>query len=869
MKRYAFLNICILFSVIFGALSCSDMAIPEKVSVKTDAKYSYNAGKVNTELSEYIDLRKQLSDGLGDKATVYDYQPNNTNIQYYLINYPVMETSLDLSDYLNSSSTGFNQEGSYTLTIPTVSGTETKNITITSSDIVSKLAISDVNLTVVESGSTDPIEITSNILPTINISIEAGSASFESGMLKLTLTPPSTTSASFERTVTAKLLDSAGNVISTSGSVNAIGTNANELSLSLAGKTLSGNMKISFSGSVKGGTASQQDVFTAACTFSTDCKLSKVTGLTTTTNASSINTSITISSDPLKTATIGTGSLTVKAIMPSGCTGLSASFDSSNDLTINGALTHVSSFTNVVSSGYLLDKRLDLSGATLTPGTLSITGNVIFSLSNATLVFSNGNVGLGVNVDYEITKLTSAKVKVASVPKVSISEDLSSLGISDVVTSITNAVITLNGTYKNTFPTGNDIVLNLSSTNPGIDSLQENGNSATITATGSTDATSSSIHKTSKHTFTISSDTIDISMTAGLPSQETVGTETFATFTNIVPGSEYKLSFSFSSDIDFDSAEVSVTAIKSKLTTSQEVDLSSFDIGEIFDSVPEGITGLDGIKFDTIPVYLYAVAPTTISNEFTSNKITLAANYKDTNDTSQTTNLLNNADISFVTSLPSFADENTTYKEDLDSSNCSVKVASGFEDIINNRASNLKLAYTVTLGSSNSTVTIHSSDLESTSTVSMMAVIAIPLSVMLEDDVVYEVYNDTSDLFKRSQATESDSKISEILSAIESFTISSTVQNSTGLPLQVQITDTASGLNKTFSFTENSTLTLTNEEIQNILSAYPFAPVIKAVITKPADNSTYYRITRDAQFTSNIVFDVKTNGTISVFGEDK
>lgn len=861
MGLKTFLRTSLLF-VPLVALSCGQLTVPQSVAIKTNAAYEASVGTVSKKLSEYADIKEIFSKALNGKGEVFDYQPNNTDNQIYGIKYPVKDLKLDLSDALNQTDS-VSKSGEYELAVLDVSGSAEKTIQVDSSAITEKLAFPESALTVVESDTT--VSVTSDIFPSINMEMEkAQTVTYKSGALKITLTPPSSVTSTFERKIKISLKANDGTILTTSNENKVVGTAPNVLSLPLTGVTLPKQFTIVFTGTVSGGNVGQLDSFTVKTAVSSDAIISKITGVTLNTESETLLQTFSIPAEKISSARIASGTLDIESPLPTGCTGLNIAFASDEPLGISGGLVASKSFEDKTDSNKILSKALNLSGSVLTPSLpVSVSGKYNFNLENATLVFDeSGKINILLNAKYAVTKFEEATIAITEEEKqqlnVSVNQKLSEISGVEAISSIKQAVFTVSPTYKNNFPLGNDISLVVSSTNPGMQgTVDENTDSVPAGATVSAE------HKTTAKDYSIATDSILLDAKVTLP-----GDGTNVTLKNLETGNTYKFEYSFNMKLDFDEVTVSMQKIKDTIgTTSGEVDLSDFNLKKLLEKVPEKVTGLDGLNFEKIPVYFYATAPRAISDNFSSAKIGMSAKYKDSSDVQQTKELVpEGTELKFFANAP-LIDVNETYKEDLDAKDCSVKIEK-FTDVVNARGTELKLNYSVDLGSDSDSVTIRKADIEDGATVQILAIIVLPLNFSLEDDLAYELYNEpTKDLLQRSSAT-GNKKLNEIVHAIESFSLKSNISNNTGLPMKMNVSEPSTGMNKDFLFEQNSSFVLNQSEISSIVETYPYAPKVTVLVPKPASGE-FYRIKRDASFTALATFLVKTNGTITLFGEAK
>lgn len=876
-------------AVIFMSTSCGNMAIPSSLSVKTDAEYNFTIGTIEKDLSELSsDLKNNLNEKLstagsdGVTAKLYDYQPNNTTMQEYLIEYPVSDYSLDLSSYLNDgSNTGFSQSGSYAQSVPKIDQTFSFDETITSTQVMNAVGAPAPtgDITIIEPGAlyTETAPATLDKYGKIWIKVvinNISSMTFASGDLTITLTPTGTPSDSFGKIVTASLVDASNNEVSNATSSKVMGNNVISLKIPLSGKTIGKTMQLNFGGSMWGGNMSQSDAYAVTSQF-TNAVLAEATGVTVNVDSFTIGDTegTDLSIAPVVSAIIDTGTLNISSQIPSGWTGVSCSLTPS----ITGALTAGAgkTFTNASdTSGYLFNKTLDLKNSSLLAGSkIYVSGTAEFSLSNATILFSAGNASFTVNGSCSVQKLSKAVVTVTTQPAYTVNKTLSSLDIASIVNKINNAKFTITGTFINGLPDGNNMSAKMTSTYFSNLSGNMADSYYEITSNGTTATTTTA----TKDTVTLASDTVDMTANILLPGQ-TEGSTATATFSNIETNKNYTVDYTFSVAIDWESADVNISAIKSKLTKTGEItNFKDTDFSTYFSSVTsdQDIEGIDSVKIKNLPVYMYVIAPDEIQAMFSSAKAqaSLSASYTPNGSTTTTVSALipDNTEINFVDNAIVLGDTATTVTTDISKTTSSIDL--DLADVINSKPKNLVLNYTIAPGTpSASTMTINNPG-ESKAEISVKLLMVLPMELNLGTDVTFtydmgstDSSGTAADLLGRDSGTTDYDKY---VNALKRISIYTDVTNNilSGENLTITLSDTASGISKSLTTSSGSqTLTFTADDMNAVLHNYPFAPKVK--VSAPKTTTQTIKVLRNPSVKALVGLTIATDGTINIFGGD-
>jgi hypothetical protein len=913
---------------IFMLVSCSDfsnMQIPETVSVKTDATYSANFGSFSKSLSDYISvdtIKEQIAKS-STSFSVYDYNPDSdAAIQHFLIKYPAMDKSIDISDQLNSinigtsldSSIGFNQSFTVPEINQTFSETTEQNLYST---IYSKSSLNGSGTIIVldtgDSKTHTPAELGYELTPiSITVSgIQFDTISYRSGKLDIAITPQTNPPGDFKFILKAMLYKSDGTTEIASSSETDV-SQGGTLSIPLTTNPLVPSMMLKFSGSITSSTSVSSYSYAVTAGLSSDAQMSEITGLTMSSSelesAGSLSFSQTVSagtvSDSFISAKIEEGNIIVQAVLPDGWTGVTA--DSS--FAVSGGLSSPNQFNDVTGSGSLINKSLSLEGATFTPQDITITGNASLTLSNATIIFpSSGTVDITTSGSCKVTKFTSATINLGDDVQTSYTYETAVPDeLKDFVTKIDYSKIGVSFNYINGLPTNtandiNNISVKAVSTFMNMTGTDESL-SKTLTA-GTTTKTSTELVSQDSFinltTYSADDSKIDITIDVTLPGA-TPEHPTYVTVSNIEPGSSYSLSMSdFALVFDW-----SAITINSSALTQSATDV---DTGLNFSTLLAGVTEsmsadqaaevkkLYNMTFNAIPVYLYISKPVVLEggNDIFENlkakgTISLTAKMSDEVNPEEPIVLIDKQGtsdtdyIDFPQSVPSLSEDSSgTVISNLDTlageGALTAVTSADLPGILTSKLESLKMTYTVSMSDEGGTgLTISKSAVDSLKesggalTISAVVYIDLPLDLTTSDKISVNVMkladkSSTDDLLGRSSALDT-SDYQKYLDAIKNITLGISAGNTMGLSgAGITITDNDKIFGKEgkiLYLSGDSTISLTGSQITTLLKTTPYMPTITLTIPK----QTELKIPRNADFSIGIKASIATDGTIQLYG---
>ncbi|MBR4599351.1 MAG: hypothetical protein IKO39_04810 [Treponema sp.] len=463
-KILLFISVIPLF-FFFACDDFSGLEIPEKISVKTGAKFEIPMGNGDIQIRKKAsieEIQKILDDNITSesstqtKPVVYEYNPADSSgniddsaIMQYIINYPIKEIPLSIGDK-NLEHANIDE-----IKIP-----ETKfEAPDFNSKISDTLSIEGKTFPMAEPGALGPKSI-SDLGFYFNITSPTfGSMKVRTGSMKITIEPPTATTVSGDFSMMVKILlvnaSDHSQVITTSGDSLIECAQGKEISLNLEGKEIVQNMYIMLEGEASGGTVGEAHVHTysVAMAPSSDFALEKITGLTMTDSDLGDYSKIYIPKDfnlnglnsSLKEATIGKGSLDFYCKLPDGWSGITVK---ESHFMIEGGVNIANEDFNKdgdIPEGYALYKIATLDNKKVVPeaahtyDTDSVTvgdkstytdENISWlkvALENATIIFADTSAGETTELELsgvcKIEELTNIKISLSELQTFSGSEE--------------------------------------------------------------------------------------------------------------------------------------------------------------------------------------------------------------------------------------------------------------------------------------------------------------------------------------------------------------------------------------------------------------------------------------------------------------
>lgn len=913
MKKFLLPATAVFLSFIF---SCN-FETPEKVSVVTDATYSFTVGEFKKSLSEYMSVEKiqeyvSKSDSGGVKYAVYDYnppsnnQPNKRPMQKYLVDMTLAEIPVDVGAYLEKMDfSDLNSKGEgislgQKIAIPNLSE-KIETTTINFPDISKKFE--NETIKIVDNLPIAEVDVAPGSPLVINTTInkpDFKTATLYSGGIVLnvirtdgTPTPGFSTGFTFELlSEDGKLLSRAYNVDIASGSDIASG--GKNIFFDLGTKTITKELKLKIYGTVSGGTPSTVNKYTLNAKFSPGTKFSKITGFTDEIGDSGdVEQYVTISTDEtFVECEIASGSLEIVSKKPDGWTGVTAKLSDSESISGALKLPETAKFNSVEDSTAFIREKMDLAKSVFTKkndpsGKIIFKDRISFSCSNATLVFPNGE-------QPQVTLETACRIQKASYVVLNLSSKADMLnfskktqfsgGMEDYVEEMTLVNSGLEISYKNTLPKGNDgdnaISMEIVSSLLKIDDTGEKKKimlpqkSETFTSYSPEDEGIPVLPKT---------DSLDFDVKLILPRDEGMP-DNWAVLKNVDLDGEYEISVSAKPVFDWLSVKIK-TPEGSEIKGEEDTELS-FDklFSTMKDELGDESEFIDNIKLVELPLYLYFQKPNLASlsgMDFTGS-ISLKASAETKKDLLESGEEIEPKDIEII----------KTDKDGVVISELSKKDSSGYADIASlfndSKSENLKLDYDVRLGGLDGTVEITKAEYEQLKSenkdapvsIKISARLVIPLALKLEapesDGKVTKVNilklakkDSGEDLFDREEATSLED-VEKYIDLIESASLIYNIDNGLFSYAQsnksgvIRFDTNLAGVKRPYYELSmgSGKEEIYTEDVKAMLRTYPFKP---GIVASFPDGTL--QISRNAEFKVNLAVKIHTNGKITIFGD--
>lgn len=913
MKKFLLPATAVFLSFIF---SCN-FETPEKVSVVTDATYSFTVGEFKKSLSEYMSVEKiqeyvSKSDSGGVKYAVYDYnppsnnQPNKRPMQKYLVDMTLAEIPVDVGAYLEKMDfSDLNSKGEgislgQKIAIPNLSE-KIETTTIKFPDISKKFENETINIAKdLPIWEVDVAPGSARVIDTTIKKPDFKTATLYSGGIVLnvirtdgTPTPGFLTDFTFELlSEDGKLLSRADNVdIASSSDVASGGKN---IFFYLGTKTITKNLKLKIYGTVFGGTPSTVNKYTLNAKFAPGTKFSKITGFTDEIGDSGdVEQYVTISTDEtFVKCKIASGSLEIVSKKPDGWTGVTAKLSDSRNISGALELPLAAKFDSVEDSSAFIRKKMDLAESVFTKehdstGKIIFKDRISFSCSDATLVFPNGE-------QPQVTLETACRIQKASYVVLDLSSKADMLNFSkktpfsgsmeDYVEEMTLVNSGLEISYKNTLPKGNDgdntISMEIVS---GLLKINDTGNSRKIMLPQKSETFTSCSPEGQDIPVSPKTDSLDFDVKLILPRDEGMP-DNWAVLKNVDLDGEYEISVSAKPVFDWRSVKIK-TPEGSEIKGEEDTELS-FDklFSTMKDELGDESEFIDNIKLVELPLYLYFQKPKLDSLSgmgFTGN-IALKTSAETKKDLLASGEEIETKDSEII----------TTDKDGVVISELSKKDSSGYADIAslfnNSKSENLKIVYDVGLGGLDSTVEITKAEYEQLKSenkdapvsIKISARLVIPLALRLEApeparkvtkvNILKLAKKDSGeDLFDRGEATSLED-VEKYIDLIESASLIYNIDNGlfsygqSGKSGDILFNTNLVGVERpSYKLSmESGKEKIYTEDVKAMLRTYPFKPDIVASFPDGT-----LQISRNAEFKVNLAVKIHTHGKITIFGD--
>ena len=451
MKKAIYFLIFAFTIFIFSCNDFSNLEVPEKLSLKTDAAFDLPLGTTSISVKEKMGidvLQDELADKISDaeySPSVYDFNPGNIddNVMTYIIDYPVLEQSITLQDNKGNDidvnleevpidpqpveMPDFGEKIKETLSIP--------QQTLTVFEPGQDANGSDVELSLEEakakwSSCTQEINVT--------ISPDFERMTLYDGDLKITIDPPAGVASSGFRLYIGVDLYSGGKKISSKAEDEY--TSGGEIILPLEGddRGFNSKMTLKVSGRVKGGTTGTERKYDVKIETQ-DFNIKSIEDISMTNDELGdygkikLEQSFALSTinESLESATIKQGYLKFFCKQPDGWSGINVDLSNSN-FVVTGAIslsdenedfddTNKDSGTN-----YIMYRYADLVGKQITPGSVSTGGSYVsFSLEHANVTFpETGKKEINIEAECKIQEIDNLIVNLDKLQEIKDSKEI-------------------------------------------------------------------------------------------------------------------------------------------------------------------------------------------------------------------------------------------------------------------------------------------------------------------------------------------------------------------------------------------------------------------------------------------------------------
>lgn len=616
MKKRLF---CIFIIVPF-LFSCG-VEIPESISIKTKAKYSFSFGKKDFDLKEYISAEKLTSSMEGNKKApkVYVYNPQGNTKMQYLVSYPIDAVRVNLADKKFSDielPTFKAKKIEQTIEVPKFSADASSVNTIKEIDINDmlfgtggeaelKIAPVTIDESVLSGKSLSKADAeTSNLNRDVKIQITGGGFStmlLEQGYILIKRTG----TASVKTNLTIELCDQNENIITSKTEVD-FSTNE-QVQLDLAEKTVTSQMKLYVYGKFSSDGTS---TYTLTPTVE-NMKIKEVKGLTLPEKTLNVENELTISTDSsFVSCQIEKGSVKLTSKIHSEVSGLNVT---SRNISLSQAITvdedgwqKNESSTTILNRSYALDGK-DFSK---NPIKIKFEGSVNYKLENASVTLENGApIKIEIIPECKVEKLKSVQLDLVNHKDDFTIEKVENKFGKNIAGDVSKIVLNPSGlkiTYKNELPVGNDFKVDYECKLLGLSKnlvLKATGTSAEQTEEEDFCAQDKEIAVTNSTSFVLEPKLYF----PGAQKTPEAGKEYYTTLTGIAPGATYSIFINVEPIFDWKSITIKMSKSGlSGLTGEQD---SNISLSSMFDSIKGSCSNFGNISFNQIEVFLYFINP--------------------------------------------------------------------------------------------------------------------------------------------------------------------------------------------------------------------------------------------------------------------
>lgn len=857
MKLQKILPVFLIFAI-SGCSLFEDLAIPQSVSLKTNAKYPVTIGSMEYSFEEYLSAAK-LKESMNSTSEeseetsieFYDYAPDGIKEKSYLVRMALQEIPIDLGTYLTDMNLDSMLQSvkidEQSFSVPDIKIDFEEDLEITKiTDAVNALAT---------------INATSGTDVEVKFVVEEGnnfeSISYKSGSLVIT-----SPLADYSGSVSLKYNDQ---TISTATFAN------NSAALNLAGKSLykegmtldfTGSQGIQMVGIINSGVIDKVSGFSA-----------NVPGLT---NEQTVEIDTAAS---LKECVIGSGSMTMGFEIPDSWenANISPKFE------LSGGLNLTFESTDPVS----------LENQKFSTDDITVKTEIEVSFTNATIDFND--------IPKIIAKTQIDEIKTITVElnagddsqefKTELSEEIELPAESlSMIKEIELGECGFDVLYTSTLPEGNDIIITANSNFFGLDNT-----TGTLENTEDSESGTKTMSLTNQGGTTIKpaeNNKVDISVKLDLPAWNSE-TKTI-TINNVKPNTEYKIAMEITPVINWD--HITLDTSNFNYDNSENPLDTGINLSEMLGSFTESLNfNLSDFALTEVPFYLFCDMPQFEVLQNMAFKGKISAYTKD--DKSDATFILGSETENAILSTES--EPELTIEDSVVSTKITEESTIDLSELLNTVLQNssnsqtLKINYSIGMTDKTSAETSDTSELTITyddfqklsetdsnaGSIKLSAILILPLSLEItkEDGVEVDVLELTSlkddvvnseDFFGRTEGgdliADDVKKYADLIESVElSYKMDKmpfVVSNSENEDIQILVDLDGDGTKYEVQELELSGSKIELKDPIDYLEIYPLMPSIKIKIPQ----STIY-ITKDMALNAIIKAAINTDGQVTVW----
>lgn len=914
---------CITLMVFVSCSDLTNLKVPKKISLKSEAKYEISLGKAALTVRDHlnaVELREIINN---EDIKIYDYKSSNDphNTQKFLLNYSAVDVPLDFSKYIEDIN--INEDFAESLN---------QKFNIQGNHIFEKsIDLPDFNKLIVESFESSPVTLVL-MEPGAGNSFSTSDGTWDNQDINFTIETPSFDSVQLKNGFALiKFIPDVGNMPSSTFSMSVkvslisdnkeiaqsdyteIGNSGGVILIDLSQKELIPKLKLRIEGNLKDGSASHIAKYNISFGLSDTAKIASIKGLNMTTEdlekespgAGKISINETIDASSLTSflinATVDKGNISVKQFVPSTWNGIvcDSNFSFEGGVQVSNSEFVSGNLEESNNQNCILNKYADISQKQITSENINLQGELNLAFKNASFEFNDDDpTSLSLLGEFNIESLSNAQVNIEklidpSTLNKSINKELNEEMVKYIHSISFNKVGIICG-FDSNIPE-NDITIQASVTSSSLDITTPLQDEYVLSnADEKLEVVTDESWKKTVYLGNESSEQIeelDFTLNVDLKGNNAAHPE-YITFASLKTNTDYEIKSNI--DVIFDWSEITINA--DNTSVDGEIDVS-LNLKEILAEYLEGDEQdiVDKIRLKGIEGYVFISRPEFSSNDkITEDPLASLNNFQGSIKTvyGSTTEYLigsesNKETLKFAPTNIDFdaLANNETYTIETELFDSEKPYYSGkingdvLVNMVNSQVEDSKLVYDLTLASDNSgqiTLTKDAVDSlsginsESTPSIQVIISLLVPINIEITDDIIIEDVLSMAgieieeDLLNRD-GIEDSSDIKEFTDVIKKIYCKYSISNSTGLNFTSSIYDLVSGVEYDLTFDGNTQIfNFSTQDVNKILDSYPFMPKIKLEISKGE-----VLLKRDAIFGAEAIIGIETDGTYELYGDEE